>query len=53
MGDNKSFLHDWCNKSGKEPQFEIRPTGNDAIEIQILFEHRKQNLLANNSYLMQ
>ncbi|KAK0088841.1 hypothetical protein PV325_010438 [Microctonus aethiopoides] len=27
MGDIKSFLHQWCIKNGKEPQFDVRPTG--------------------------
>ncbi|KAF5278987.1 hypothetical protein FQA39_LY05665 [Lamprigera yunnana] len=27
MGDIKSFLHQFCQKSKTEPQFEIRPTG--------------------------
>nr|XP_034195568.1 dosage compensation regulator isoform X1 [Osmia lignaria] len=27
MGDIKSFLHQWCTKNGKEPQFDVRPTG--------------------------
>lgn len=27
MGDVKSFLHQWCAKNGKEPTFDVRPTG--------------------------
>ncbi|KYN07300.1 PREDICTED: dosage compensation regulator isoform X1 [Cyphomyrmex costatus] len=27
MGDIKSFFHQWCAKNGKEPQFDVRPTG--------------------------
>ncbi|XP_053976176.1 dosage compensation regulator isoform X1 [Hylaeus volcanicus] len=27
MGDIKSFLHQWCAKTSKEPQFDVRPTG--------------------------
>ncbi|KZC09251.1 Dosage compensation regulator [Dufourea novaeangliae] len=27
MGDIKSFFHQWCAKSSKEPQFDVRPTG--------------------------
>ncbi|GJQ87202.1 putative ATP-dependent helicase [Trypoxylus dichotomus] len=27
MGDIKSFLHQYCQKNKKEPNFEIRPTG--------------------------
>ncbi|XP_043664473.1 dosage compensation regulator isoform X1 [Vespula pensylvanica] len=27
MGDIKSFFHQWCGKNGKDPQFDVRPTG--------------------------
>lgn len=27
MGDIKSFFHQWCAKNGKEPLFDVRPTG--------------------------
>ncbi|XP_076619845.1 dosage compensation regulator mle isoform X1 [Colletes latitarsis] len=27
MGDIKSFFHQWCVKTTKEPQFDVRPTG--------------------------
>ncbi|XP_076179426.1 dosage compensation regulator mle [Ptiloglossa arizonensis] len=27
MGDIKSFFHQWCTKTSKEPQFDVRPTG--------------------------
>ena len=27
MGDIKSFFHQWCAKTSKEPQFDVRPTG--------------------------
>ncbi|XP_066599251.1 dosage compensation regulator mle isoform X2 [Prorops nasuta] len=27
MGDIKSFFHQWCAKNGKDPQFDVRPTG--------------------------
>ena len=27
MGDIKSFFHQWCAKTTKEPQFDVRPTG--------------------------
>ncbi|XP_031836743.1 dosage compensation regulator mle isoform X1 [Nomia melanderi] len=27
MGDIKSFFHQWCAKHGREPQFDVRPTG--------------------------
>ncbi|XP_076302430.1 LOW QUALITY PROTEIN: dosage compensation regulator mle-like [Lasioglossum baleicum] len=27
MGDIKSFFHQWCAKNSREPQFDVRPTG--------------------------
>lgn len=27
MSDIKSFFHQWCVKQKKEPQFDVRPTG--------------------------